>query len=213
VIGCIGTWVSDDLLLGAPISGAEYYRLYPTTLAQASFERLLWGNTLGVVTLPLELCGLWLLHQALRRSDERLAWSVSLTLGFSVIAGIAFHVASAFLGDGYRVHEQLDSAVTRQMVGQFEIYRGTLFRFTQVALVLGAALFAAHVLLRSTPFPKWMALVNPLILVGSVRFFAALIPAPLGGYIAPGYFNIAMMLFFVANYIVLRRSRSGLFAG
>ncbi len=208
-IGCVGTWVSDDLLLGAPISGAEYYRVYPTTMARVSFERLLWGNTLGLVTLSLELCGLWLLHQVLRRSDERLSWIVLLTLGFSVIAAIAFHVASAFLGTGYQVNQQLDSDVTRQMVHQFETYRATLFRFTQTAVGLGAVFFAAHVLLRPTPFPKWMAIVNPLILVILVRFVAALIPAPLGGYVAPGYFNVAMLLFFVANFIVIWRSRPG----
>jgi hypothetical protein len=175
-------------------------------MAQVSFERLLWGNTLGLVTLSLELYGLWLLHQVLRRSDERLSWIVLLTLGFSVIAGIAFHVVSAFLGTGYQVHQQLDSEVTRQMVHQFETYRATLFRFAQIAVGLGAVSFAAHVLLRSTPFPKWIAIVNPLILIVLVRFVAALIPAPFGGYIAPGYFNVAMLLFFVANFIVIWRS-------
>jgi hypothetical protein len=169
----------------------------------ASFHRLLWGNTLGFVTLSLEVCGLWLLHHALRRSDERMAWAVVVVLGFSVIAGIAFHVASAFLGTGYQVQQQFNTEVTRQMVQQFEIYRGTLFRFAQIAVGLGSALFAAHVVLRQTAFPKWMALANPLMLVILVRFVAARIPAPIGGYIAPGYFNIAMLLFFVANFIVI----------
>ena len=207
-IGCVGTWVSDNLLLGAPISGAEYYRVYPTTMAQVSFERLLWGNTLGLVILSLELCGLWLLHQVLRRSDERLSWIVLLTLGFSVIAGIAFHVVSAFLGTGYQVHEQLDSEVTSEMVHQLETYRGTLFRFAQIALGLGAVSFTAHVLIRPTPFPKWIAIVNPLVLIVLVRFVAGLIPAPLGGYIAPGYFNVAMLLFFVSNFIAIWRSNT-----
>ncbi len=205
IIGCVGTWVGDDLLLGAPISGSEYYQLYPTTMAGASFERLLWGNTLGLVTLSLELCGLWLLHQLLRRSDERLSWIVLITLGFSVIAGIAFHVASAFLGTAYQVQQQLNTEATRQMVQQFEIYREILFRFTQIAVGLGAIFFAALIVLRQTPFPKWMAMVNPLFLLLLVRFVAALIPAPIGGYIAPGYFNIAMLLFFAANFVVIWR--------
>ena len=92
------------------------------------------------------------------------------------------------------------------MVHQFETYRETLFRFTQIAVGLGAVFFAAHVLLRPTPFPMWIAILNPLILIVLVRFVAALIPAPLGGYIAPGYFNVAMLLFFVANFIVIWRS-------
>lgn len=183
--------------------------MYPTTMAGVSFERLRWGNTLGLVTLSLELCGLWLLHQILRRSDERLSWIVLITLDFSVIAGIAFHVASAFLGTAYQVQQQLDNDVTRLMVQQFETYRETLFRFTQSTVGLGAMLFAAHIVLRQTPFPKWMAIVNPLFLLLLVRFVASLVPAPLGGYIAPGYFNIAMLLFLVANFIVVWRiSRS-----
>ncbi len=48
-----------------------------------------------------------------------------------------------------------------------------------------------------------MALANPLMLVILVGFVAARIPAPIGGYIAPGSFNIAMVLFFVAYFIVL----------
>ena len=208
VIGCVGTWVSDNLLLGAPVSGSEYYRVYLTTMAQVSFARLLWGNTLGLVTLSLELCGLWLLHQTMRRWGERLSWMVLLSLGFSVISGIAFHTASAFLGTGYQVHQKVGSDITSQMVQQFEIYRGTLLWFAQVAVGVGALFFAAHVLLRPTPFPKWMAVINPLVLIVLVRLGAALVPAPLGGYIAPGYFNIAMLLFFVSNAVVIRRSRS-----
>lgn len=207
-MGCVGTWVSDNFLLAAPISGAEYYRIYPTTMAGVSFERLLWGNTLGLVTLSLELCGLWLLHQVLRRSDERLSWIVLVTLGFSIIAGIAFHVASAFLGTGYQIQQQLSNEVTRQMVRQFETYRETLFRFAQISLGLGAALFALHVIVRQTPFPKWMAIVNPLSLLLLVRFAASLIPSPIGGYIAPGYFNIAMLLFFTANFVIIWRSNN-----
>ena len=207
-VGCIGTWVSDDLLLAAPVSGAEYYRLYPTTMAHVSSERLLWGNTLGLVTLPLELCGLWLLHLALRPSAERLSWTVLLTLSFAIIAGVAFHVASAFLGTAYQVHQQLGDNITGEMVEQFEVYRGVLFRFAQVATGVGAACFAAHVLLRPTPFPKWMAIVNPLVLILLVRLVASLVPAPLGGYVAPGYFNLAMLLFFMANFVVLWRRRA-----
>ncbi len=42
-----------------------------------------------------------------------------------------------------------------------------------------------------------MALFSPLALLFMVRALAALLPAPVGGFIAPGYFNLTMLLFFV----------------
>lgn len=204
-IGCLATWVSDGLLLAAPISGAEYYSEYPETLSTASYQRLLWGNTIGLVSLTLELSGVWLLHLFLRRSSERLSWVTFLALSFGIISGIAFHVASAFLGTGYQVHQEIGIAATARMVEQFETYREALFLFAQLAMGIAAACFAAHVVMRSTPFSKLAAAVNPLTLIVVIRFVTSLLPAPLGGFVAPGYFNLAMLCFFLSNYVAFRR--------
>jgi hypothetical protein len=206
VIGCAGTVIADILLLGRPISGAKYFCVYPTTMAEVSFGRLWIGNTAGLVIFPLELCGVWLLHQVLRYSDERLAWIVLLTLGFTLLGAITVHCTSAFLGTGLRVQRQLNNDVTNRMVQQLTTYRQTFSHITLVALIIGSIVFVVHVLMQATPFPKWMAIVNPLILVALVRYLTALLPAPIGGYIAPGYFNIAMLLFFIANFIVIQHS-------
>ncbi len=196
VAGCLGTYVADLLLLAAPLSGSEYFAVYQGTMVDASHTRLLWGNTLGVVFLPLQLCGLWAVHRALARARPWLARVASLGLAFAVIAGLAYHVTFAFVGTGLQVHQQLGNEVTAAMVARFREYNLTLFRFAQVSLSVGSLAFAALLLWRRTALPRWVALCGPLPLLLLVRALAALLPAPVGGFVAPGYFNLAMLLFF-----------------
>lgn len=185
IVGCIGTYMGDLLLLAVPLSGSEYYRIYQSAMINSSHARLLTGNTLGLVFLPLQLFGLWLLHLALSRSHLWLSRLVFFTLAYSVLSGLAYHVTFAFLGTGLQVDQQLNNTVTRLMIEQYKAYNLTLFRFAQVSLSIGALLFAIQVLWKETLFPKWIAILNPLLLLFLVRFLTSLIPAPVGGYIRP----------------------------
>ena len=197
VAGCLGTYAGDLLLLAAPLSGREYFAVYQTTMVDASHTRLLVGNTLGVVFLPLQLFGLWVVYQALTRAHLWLARIAYLGLAFAVIAGLAYHVTFAFVGTGLQVHRQVDSEVTAAMVARFREYNVTLFRFAQVSLSVGSLAFAALLLWKPMALPRWLALFSPLALLFLVRALAALLPAPVGGFVAPGYFNLTMLLFFV----------------
>ena len=196
VAGCLGTYAGDLLLLAAPLSGREYFAVYQRTMLDASHTRLLWGNTLGLVFLPLQLCGLWVVHRALVPAHPWLARLASLALAYAVVAGLAYHVTFAFVGTGLQVHQQLGDEATAAMVARFGEYNLTLFRFAQVSLSVGSLAFAALLLWRRTALPRWVALCSPLALLALVRALAALLPAPVGGFVAPGYFNLTMLLFF-----------------
>ena len=196
IVGCLGTYAADLLLLAAPLSGSEYFAVYQGTMVEASHTRLLWGNTLGVVFLPLQLFGLWAVHRALARAHLWLARVASLGLAFAVIAGLAYHVTFAFVGTGLQVHRQLGNEATAAMVARFREYNLTLFRLAQVSLTVGSLAFAALLLWKRTALPRWAALCSPLALLLMVRALAALLPAPVGGFVAPGYFNLTMLTFF-----------------
>ena len=204
VAGCLGTYAGDLLLLAAPLSGGEYFAVYQRTMLDASHTRLLWGNTLGLVFLPLQLCGLWVVHRALAPAHPWLARIASLGLAYAVVAGLAYHVTFAFVGTGLQVHQQLDNEVTAAMVERFGEYNLTLFRFAQVSLSVGSLAFAALLLWKRTALPRWVALCNPLTLLFMVRAPAALLPAPVGGFVAPGYFNLTMLLFFGICFGMMR---------
>ncbi len=81
IAGCLGTYAADLLLLAAPLSGSEYFAVYQGTMVDASHTRLLWGNTLGLIFLPLQLFGLWVVHRALACAHPWLARLASLGLG------------------------------------------------------------------------------------------------------------------------------------
>ena len=204
IAGCLGTYAADLLLLAAPLSGSEYFAVYQGTMVGASHTRLLWGNTLGVVFLPLQLFGLWVVYRALACAHPWLARLASLGLAFAVVAGLAYHVTFAFVGTGLQVHQRLGNEVTAAMVARFKEYNVALYRFAQVSLSVGSLAFAALLLWRRTALPRWVALCSPLALLLLVRALAALIPAPVGGFVAPGYFNLTMLLFFGICFGALR---------
>ncbi len=207
IVGCVGTYVGDVLLLGAPLGGKEYFAIYQNTMVDTSHSRLLWGNTLGLVFLPLQLFGLWGVYRVLARAHLWLARIALLGLAFSVIAGLAYHVTFAFVGTGLQVHKMIGNDVTAAMVELFKEYNITLFRFAQVSLSVGSLAFSALLLWKVTAVPRWVALLSPLPLLLMVRALVALIPAPAGGFIAPGYFNLTMLIFFITCFVTLRRDR------
>ncbi len=206
VVGCLGTYVGDLLLLAAPLSGRAYFAIYQHTMVNASHARLLWGNTLGLIFLPLQLFGLWLVYQTLARAHTWLARVAYLGLAFAVIAGLAYHVTFAFVGTGLQVHHQLGNETTAAMVARFRDYNLTLLRFAQVSLSVGSLAFTVLVLWQRTTLPRWVAACSPLPLLLAVRALASLLPAPVGGFVAPGYFNLTMLLFFAVCFGALRRT-------
>jgi len=66
-----------------------------------------------------------------------------------------------------------------------------------------SVLYAYLIKKGKTLYPKWMALFNPIFIL--IILFPALfiLPYPIGGYIAPAYFNISTFIFFCISTKVL----------
>lgn len=204
--GCVITFAGDILMLGAPMSGSEYFRVYKTTMIDTSYERLLIGSTLGLF-VTLELFGFWALYLMLRQSSKRLSAAIFLCLCFSMIAGIAYHSCFAFYGSGLQVHQQIHSEITGLMIDRFNAYHSVLYMTMGLFYSAGSFLFVIVVLRKKTVFKKWQALLNPLTLLVAVRLLLSIIPTPAGGYIAPGYGNITNIVFFSFLLFVMTKTK------
>jgi hypothetical protein len=194
-VGCVITLIGDVLMLGAPMSGSEYFRVYKTTMINTSFERLLLGNTLGLF-VTLELFGFWALYLILKQNSKHLSAAIFFCFCLSMIVGIAYHSSFAFYGSGLQVDQQISNEITGLMIQRFNVYHNVLYILMGLFYAAGSFLFVILVLREKTVFKKWQAVLNPLALLAAVRLLLSIIPMPVGGYIAPGYGNITNIVFF-----------------
>ncbi len=204
-LGCAVTFAGDVLLLGAPLSGREYFSVYKNTMTAIPHWRLLAGNTLGLCVI-LELFGFWALYLVFKKDHAVLAKTIFFCFSFSMLAGLAYHSAFAFYGQGLQIHDKINSELTALMIQRFEMYHMVLYKMLGLFFGLGSAAFALLVLWKTTVFKKWYAIANPLVILIAVRFLLSLIPSPLGGYIAPGYGNITNIVFFsIFTFVLIKR--------
>jgi len=215
IVGMIGALlmvISDVILLARPISGCEALvsgaRENTIYLAQ---WRLPVGSILGVVVLPLQIIGFWQILYALKPAGKWWSWPPFLIVAHMLIVGAAFHGTYAFVGTALKAHYSLvqaGEAGLPQMASLLHQYSDILFHISGAELVLASLWFVGAILFRKTSYPRWISVSNPLVCTSGLYLSAMLIPAPVGGYIAPIMFNLGIFTFLILSTIVLYRQAS-----
>lgn len=184
VMGALIGMVGDYCLLYAPAGGyldGDYAFLHDIPNA-----RLLWGHYLGILAIPLEGAGLYLVWLGLQPMGRRIALGSVCAGLYIMFVGVAYHGGVYPLADAVRMGD-----------GQMEAFRPFNeplgLGFAAVFFVL-VALLTVAILRKKTAFPTWYAVFSPLfsyLLVTSLIFVAP----PVGNFLAPMGFNLSMALF------------------
>lgn len=218
VVGALGAFlmaVGDVILLGRPISGPAFFA---TEMGRGNMVylpqwRLALGSTLGVVVVPLQIVGFWQVLEALKPAGRWRSWPVFLIMAHMLIVGGAVHSTFMFVGTGLKAHHSLVEASGTglpEMLAYFFSYQTVLYLIAGVELIVASSWFVVAVLSGKTAYPRWMAVLNPFILVALTTLLGMAMPAPVGGYLAPTQFNSGILLFFVISTAVLLQNRAGL---
>jgi hypothetical protein len=186
VIGALMGMVGDYCLLYAPDGGYldgdyAFLRTIPN-------DRLLWGHYLGILAIPLEGAGLYLIYLGLRPMGQRIAMASVIAGLYILFAGVAYHAGVYPLADAVR----MGSA----QVEAFRPFNEPLgLGFAAVFFVLIAVLTVA-IWRGKTAFPKHYAAYSPLFSYLAVTGLLFVVPS-VGNLLAPMGFNLSMALFFV----------------
>lgn len=124
--------------------------------------------------------------------------------------GIAFHMAHAFLADGWKLCYGIssDKAVVNEMMRRFDLYFWLLLIVMLSEMILCACVFAQSVWRGETRYPKRFALCNPLFVLAAVFLVMLVLPSPVGGYIAPTIMNTTSAIFMTLSYRLLDRDKT-----
>jgi hypothetical protein len=189
ILGAIIGMVGDYCLLYSPEGGYmdgdyAFMRGIPNT-------RLLWGHYLGILAIPLEAAGLYLVWLGLLPQGRRLALVAVCAGMYLMFLGVAYHATVFPFGD----------AVRWQDLRPFNEPLGLGFAAAFFALVL---VFTVAMARGKTAYPRWMAGLSPLLVYGVVIACYFLLPG-IGNFLAPMGFNLSMAVFYGALTLTAAR--------
>lgn len=194
-----------DLLLFPELSGGQATRdTMAKQLAEVSGLRLYIGSVLGPLAASLYLVGYINIYQHLRKAQPRAALVFLICAAQTCFLSAAFHAVFGTLGDALRSHAPQATAVDYQILLR-PMIDGNLSALGLCNFLCSLGYFGIlvyAVLKRHLPIPRWFLLLNPLTTMAATEAGTAL-PAPIGGIIVAGGWNLGYVAFFgiAARYL------------
>ncbi len=136
---------------------------------------------------------------------------VALTESASPIAGSSGNLAAVaesanpIAGSSGNLAAVAESTGPSVMMRDFEFYWKLIIVIMVTELILLSILYVVTVLRGKSLFPKWMAVLNPAVIVAAVILILIAIPSPVGGYAAPTMLNLSNLTFFSTSSSVIYR--------
>lgn len=168
-------------------------------------SRLLLGHYLGVVAILVETVGFWQIYRGLQPAGERFALPFFLISSFGAMLGAAYHATFIFVGLTLQAQstavETAHQAFTA-LLASFDAARIGLAIPALLGIVVSSLWYAFIVGFRSSNYPRWMALCNPLAFLLLIVILAIII-RPLALVLAPTALNLSHLAFFVCSTAAL----------
>ncbi len=199
-------------LIGAALTGTGEFLLHFDDLARfgpenqffigISEQRTTLGHFFGVLGAPLYLVGCWHMYLMLKPASPK--WALA---GFFA-AAYGFVIGAVWIGSRASISALVNTAESGELLSLMELYDlryETLLGVTRIAVLLLSAIFIWLTLTGRSHYPKWMALLNPILLL--VASFVVFVLAPeVGKYVMPIALNVAFFIFFAASIMCARKS-------
>lgn len=200
VLGAILMYVGDMLLYYTPKEINNFEEEIIPIMGKVSFTRLTIGGLLGPLCAAMYLVGYYQIYLAIKPTHKKMAMLVFALLGVAIFFGGTFHAHFASMGFASHFNQ---SAV----LGKIQTYAITTYFVMLLLNLVGFILLVYLILFKKTPYPKWIVLCTPLVLVWFSNV-VQLLPQPFKMIIAGGWSNITAILFFaMSTWVLLKQLR------
>lgn len=146
------------------------------------------GHTLMVLGMPLYIFGYYHLYLCLQSSQRVLA-RILLILGV-----FAFVIGGVWAGSRAMLVEIVKSE-NQELIVFYKWHYEVLVQILRVLVFLVSIVWVYLILTGNTIYPKWMALVNPILLLAMIFIIYFITPA-IGSYLVPTAMNITHIVLF-----------------
>jgi hypothetical protein len=203
IAGLVAAWaalacVAGDLALQFTANSGELLAPDYRYLAGIPEWRLLLGHYLGVLTLPLQLAGMWLMYQALLPAGRRVAFAIGAGGAYAVAAGPGLHSTFALLALVVQARASADpttQAALGSVLQRADPFVSPLGAVILTILLLTYLGYALVVGFKPTGLPRWMALCNPPVFLAVGGLLALAIPG-VALVVVPAGLNLTHLCFY-----------------
>jgi hypothetical protein len=158
-----------------------------------SATRTTLGHFAGVLGAPLYLVGCWHIRLMLQPASER--WSL---IAFAVSA-YGFAVGFVWIGSRASISALINTPASpelEQLIAMYDFRYETLLQFIRIAVLGLSIIYVWLVLTGKSHYPKWMAVINPILLIAASFVVYAITPS-VGKFLMPIALNVAFFVFFL----------------
>ena len=198
-------------LLGALLTGAGEFMLHFDALARFDVEyaflggitdqRSNVGHFVAMFGAPLYFVGCWHIRLMLKPASDR--WS--LVAFFAMAYGFA--VGIVWIGSRASISALVNMPATPDLLHLIDLYEfryETLLQVTRIAVLTLSVIFIALVARGRSHYPRWVALLNPILLLVASFLVYALAPA-IGKYLMPIALNVAFFILFATSIVIANK--------
>ena len=195
-------------LLAAVFTGIGEFMLHFDALARFDVEyaflggisdqRSSVGHFVAMLGAPMYLIGCWHIRLMLKPASDR--WSL---VAFFVMA-YGFAIGIVWIGSRASISALVNMPVTPDVQHLIELYDfryETLLQVTRIAVLALSIIFVTLVARGRSHYPRWMAALNPILMIVASFVVYALAPA-LGKYLMPIALNVAFFILFLASITI-----------
>jgi len=160
------------------------------------------GHFFGVLGAPLYVVGAWHIYLMLRSANRFWAMLAFVVMAYGCIVGGVWIGSRATAG--YLINAIPEDSVAAAL-GLYELRYESLLTVVRLAVLVVSAIFVWLILTGRSNYPRWMAALNPIILILASFLVFWLAPA-IGQYLMPIALNVAYFIMFSVSTIIAGRS-------
>lgn len=182
---------------------SEHYEFFKFV----SLNNLSLGHFFAVVGLPFYFAGYIHIYKMLRTGNETLARLV-LGIGF-----IAFAVGGVWIGSrasiGNIVHlkSSINATSYENLINHYTNTMEILVQALRVIIAFLSIVFTITILKGGTYYKKWMAILNPIVILLLLVFIGKMIPA-FGKHMLPILMNVTHFILFALSLYQLNKKKN-----
>ncbi len=163
------------------------------------------GHFIGVLGAPLYVVGAWHLCLMLRSANQFWAKVLFFAMSYGCIVGAVWIGSRATAAMLVNSNSGVDLAPALSL---YELRYDTLLTATRIAILAVSVILVWLSLTGRSRYPKWMAVLNPILLILASFFIFWLAPS-VGKYLMPIALNVAFFVIFTVSTLIAVRKFNG----
>ncbi len=210
LLGLLGLLAS--ILVGA----GEYFLHYSPNILEhsenyeffkfVSLDNLATGHFLSVIGLPFYFAGYIHIYQMLKSGNEALA-RIVLAIGFIAFAVGGIWIGSrASIGNIIHLKDSMDATSYQNLLDHYTNHMEVLVKVLRIVIATLSIVFAIAILKGGTYYKKWMAFLNPIVILILLVLVGKAIPS-VGKHTLPILMNVTHFILFSVSLYQLNNYR------